>query len=49
MEASWLQDSIPLGLFLKNGVNLRNITIPILKKRFWRVLSINFGYFFDLC
>ena len=53
MEASWLQNSIPLGPCLKNGVNLRNTTIPILKIRFWRVqehaFSINFGYFFDLC
>ena len=53
MEASWLQNSIPLGPCLKNGVNLRNTTIPILKIRFWRVqghaFSVNFGYFFDLC
>ena len=45
--------SLPLGPCLKNGVNLENITIPILKIRFWRVqehaFSINFGYFFDLC
>ena len=53
MEASWLQNSLPLGPCLKNGVNLRNTTIPIFKIRFWRVqghaFSINFGYFFDLC
>ena len=53
MEASWLQNSLPLGPCLKNGVNLENITIPILKIRFWHVqghvFSSHVGYFFDLC
>ena len=53
MEASWLQNSLPLGPCLKNGVNLENITIPILKQRFWHVdghvFSSHVGYFFDLC
>ena len=37
MEASWLQNSLPLGPCLKNGVNLESISIPILKIRFWHV------------
>ena len=53
MEASWLQNSFPLGPCLKNGVNLENITIPTLKTRFWHVqghVFLNhFGHFFDLC
>ena len=53
MEASWLQNSLPLGPCLESGVNLENITIPILKIRFSHVqgdvFSSHVGYFFDLC
>ena len=43
MEASWLQDKALLGPLLENGVSVENITIHILKIRFWRVQGHTFS------